>query len=86
MSLRQRITPDHLLGRLNATYRFFAWGVMPIGALVGGLIAEVLGLEAVFLIAGVVSLSMLAFKRILTDATLDAAELPAAEHESAAAG
>ncbi len=41
VSLRQRITPDHLLGRMNATYRLFAWGVMPIGALLGGIVAEV---------------------------------------------
>jgi Na+/melibiose symporter-like transporter len=26
VSLRQRITPDRLLGRVNAGYRFFAWG------------------------------------------------------------
>ena len=51
VSLRQRITPDHLLGRMNATYRLFAWGVMPIGALLGGLVAEVLGLRAVFVLA-----------------------------------
>jgi hypothetical protein len=40
VSLRQRIAPDHLLGRVNAGYRLFAWGTMPIGALLGGLIAE----------------------------------------------
>jgi MFS family permease len=32
VSLRQRITPDHLLGRVNAAYRLFAWGTMPLGA------------------------------------------------------
>jgi MFS family permease len=83
VSLRQRITPDHLLGRLNATYRLFAWGVMPIGALLGGLIAEVLGLRAVFLMAALVSVAMLYFRRYLGDDDLDAAERPA---ETAAPG
>lgn len=37
VSLRQSVIPDHLLGRVNSVYRFFAWGMMPIGAAVGGL-------------------------------------------------
>lgn len=79
VSLRQRIVPDHLLGRLNATYRLFAFGSMPIGAILGGLLAEVLGLPAVFIVAGLISLSMLWFRRTLTDAALDAAERAPAE-------
>lgn len=38
VSLRQSIIPDHLLGRVNSVYRFFAWGAIPIGALIGGLV------------------------------------------------
>jgi len=45
VSLRQTIIPDDLLGRVNSVYRFFAWGMMPIGSLVGGGIAS---LTAVF--------------------------------------
>ena len=71
VSLRQRITPDHLLGRVNAGYRFFAWGSMPIGALLGGLVAEAFGVVAVFIVAGLGSLAMLAFRVVLTDETLD---------------
>ena len=41
VSLRQSIIPDHLLGRVNSVYRFFAWGMMPIGSLIGGLIVVV---------------------------------------------
>lgn len=77
VSLRQRITPDHLLGRLNATYRLFAWGVMPIGALLGGLVAEFLGLRAMFLLASGVMLATLYFLRYLRDADLAAAEATA---------
>ena len=36
VSLRQSIIPSHLLGRVNSVYRFFAWGTIPIGALVAG--------------------------------------------------
>jgi MFS family permease len=51
VSLRQRITPDHLLGRVNAGYRLIAWGAMPLGALLGGVLGELLGVRAVFLAA-----------------------------------
>jgi MFS family permease len=36
VSFRQGLTPDHLLGRMNATMRFLVWGTMPLGGLVGG--------------------------------------------------
>ena len=38
VSLRQAIIPDHLLGRVNSVYRFFAWGMIPIGTAIGGVI------------------------------------------------
>ncbi|MCL1598734.1 MAG: MFS transporter [Actinomycetia bacterium] len=41
VSLRQTIIPDHLLGRVNSVYRFFAWGMMPIGLAIGGVIVSV---------------------------------------------
>ena len=41
VSLRQSIIPDHLLGRVNSVYRFFAWGMIPIGALIGGFVVSV---------------------------------------------
>ena len=42
VSLRQAITPDHLQGRMNATMRFIVWGTLPLGALFGGALAELL--------------------------------------------
>ena len=36
VSLRQTIIPDEILGRVNSVYRFFAWGMIPIGSLLGG--------------------------------------------------
>jgi len=38
VSLRQTIIPSHMLGRVNSVYRFFAWGMMPIGAAIGGVL------------------------------------------------
>ncbi|MDT0494091.1 MFS transporter [Streptomyces griseus] len=40
VSYRQRSVPPELLGRVNATVRFFAWGARPLGALLGGAVAE----------------------------------------------
>ena len=75
VSLRQRIVPDALLGRLNASYRLLAWGSQPIGAVLGGLIGEALGLQAVFLIAGFGSAALLfPLGLYVTDARIAAAE------------
>lgn len=43
VTFRQRITPPRLLGRMNASIRFCVWGVMPIGALLAGVIGEWIG-------------------------------------------
>lgn len=40
--LRQRLVPPELLGRVNSVYRFFAWGMMPIGALLGGVLVSLI--------------------------------------------
>jgi MFS family permease len=53
VSLRQLLTPDHLLGRVNATFEVIAWGVVPAGALFGGLAATAIGLRETLLIAAV---------------------------------
>jgi MFS family permease len=42
VSLRQSLIPSHLLGRVNSVYRFFAWGTIPIGTLLGGTLVSVL--------------------------------------------
>ena len=41
VSLRQALIPDHLLGRVNSVYRFFGWGMMPLGSLLGGAIVAI---------------------------------------------
>lgn len=57
-SLRQRLTPDALLGRTVGIYRVVAWGVMPLGALVGGVLADLGGLRAPFLASGALTLAI----------------------------
>lgn len=51
LSLRQAATPDHLQGRMNASIRFLMWWITPIGALVGGVLGEAIGLWPTLLIA-----------------------------------
>ena len=46
VSLRQSIIPSHLLGRVNSVYRFFAWGSLPIGTLIGGALVDLVELGA----------------------------------------
>lgn len=72
VSLRQLIPPNRLLGRINSGYRLFAWGARPLGALAGGLLGQVLGLRAVFLIMAVVMLSLLSAMTIVTDEAMSA--------------
>jgi len=67
VSLRQSIIPTHLLGRVNSVYRFFAWGSIPIGMLLGGGVVTVLthylsretSLRSLFFISTVVGLALL---------------------------
>jgi MFS family permease len=56
VSLRQRVVPAHLLGRVNSVYRMLGWGLMPIGALAGGLVAHAAGLRAPYIVAGLLCL------------------------------
>lgn len=74
VSLRQRIVPDHLLGRLNSAYRLFAWGTQPLGALAGGVVAELIGFRVLFLLAAAISISLLLARPIVTEARIRAAE------------
>jgi MFS family permease len=53
VSLRQEIVPAELLGRVNSVYRMLGWGLIPLGALTGGLVAHEFGLRAPFPVAGV---------------------------------
>jgi MFS family permease len=86
VSLRQAIIPSRLLGRVNSVYRFFAWGMMPVGALVGGLTVTVVteladrttALRATwFLSAAIHLLLWVVGRRSLTTARIEAARAAA---------
>jgi MFS family permease len=74
VSLRQRVAPDRLLGRVNAGYRLLAWGSMPLGAALGGSLAELFGLRATFAISSAVGIALLFLRPFITDARIAAAE------------
>ena len=60
VGLRQAITPDRMLGRMNATMRLIVWGTIPIGALIGGILGTVFGLLPVLWVSAIgTSLSFL---------------------------
>ena len=53
ISLMQAITPDRLLGRMNASRRFLVWGVIPLGGLVGGALASTVGLRPTLFVGAI---------------------------------
>ena len=60
VSLRQRIIPTELFGRVNSVYRFIGTGSIGIGALIGGQIAYSTNLRMPFLVAAIIGLGALA--------------------------
>ncbi|MFG2078534.1 MFS transporter [Nonomuraea maritima] len=54
VGLRQEHVPSELLGRVNSVYRMLGWGLMPLGALAGGLVAHTFGLRAPYLVSAAI--------------------------------
>ncbi len=81
VSLRQAITPNHLLGRVNGVYRFFSFGAIPVGAVIGGvlvaglspLVGRSFALQAPIVLAGAVQLLLF----VVIAPKLDTAKLDA---------
>jgi MFS family permease len=66
VTVRQRLCPPHLLGRVNATLRFLIMGMFPLGALLGGALGEFIGLRATLWVSGgLIALSTLPVHRAL---------------------
>lgn len=57
VTLRQSLTPDRLQGRMNAVFRLFYWGTMPLASLLGGFLGDRLGAGSALIVAGVISLA-----------------------------
>ena len=60
-SMRQRMVAPGMLGRVGGASRTLAYGLMPVGALLGGLVAEQWGLSAVFVGATAVCVAAVAY-------------------------
>jgi MFS family permease len=95
VSLRQALIPDGILGRVNSVYRFFGWGMLPIGAALGGAIVAgtetFLGrewaLRAPFLFAFVVHAGLFFYVLPrLNSARIEAARARAQEPEMGSSG
>ena len=95
VSLRQAVIPDRLLGRVNSVYRFFGWGAIPIGALLGGALVALLdgplsrewALRMPWIVAGLGQLLLAAvLARTLTSARIDAARAGGAVEDPLAVG
>jgi MFS family permease len=52
MSLRQALIPEELFGRVQGGYRTLVWGGIPLGALLGGVLADATSVPTVFVVAG----------------------------------
>jgi MFS family permease len=82
VSLRQSLIPSHLLGRVNSVYRFFAWGTIPIGTLLGGTLVTVLqpglgremAFRSVYFTASALGFILFIYAiRVLTEAKIETA-------------
>ncbi|MFI7695831.1 MFS transporter [Nonomuraea sp. NPDC049655] len=64
ITYRQTTVPEQLLGRVNASFRSLMWSSVPLGALLGGIVAQQFGVRTalwVFMIGRVVSFVPLLF-------------------------
>jgi MFS family permease len=75
VGLRQAITPDRMLGRMNATMRLIVWGTIPIGALIGGILGTVFDLVPVLWVSAIGA--SLSFLPVLLSPVRTLREIPA---------
>lgn len=73
MSLRQSLIPDELRGRVASDARTIAFGAIPIGAILGGVLADLVGLRApYFLSAAVYGVALVLVARVVSNAKIAA--------------
>ncbi len=84
VTFRQRITPPRLLGRMNASVRFVVWGVMPIAALISGVLGTWFGVVTVLWIGAIGQLLSALF--VVTGPFWSLRELPDVHTEAPATG
>lgn len=71
ISLRQLVVPEHLQSRVNAYARMISWGGTPFGALLGGLLTQVLPIRLALLIlaSGLLMSLLIGYGSPLTEKT-----------------
>ncbi|MER6348678.1 MFS transporter [Streptomyces sp. NPDC001595] len=82
VSLRQRLAPPGMLGRVTSGYRIAAWGTMPLGAALGGVLAEDVGPGAPWAAAGLLLLACLPLLRRVPSAPPERADAAAGSESS----
>ena len=86
VSFRQAITPLPMQGRMNATMRFIVWGTIPIGAVVGGIIATAVSVHAAIWV-GTIGMFLAVLPVLLTRVrTLRDMPTPAGDEPTAGVG
>ena len=71
VSLRQRIVPAKLFGRVNSVYRWLVWGSISVGAAHGGIVARQFGLRAPFFVgAGMGAIALITLSSSVTPSTM----------------
>jgi MFS family permease len=74
-SIRQRLVPGELLGRVYSASRFVSWGIGPIGAMLAGFVAELWGIRTMFAIGGIMSIGLFVlFLRLIPPQMLESGE------------
>jgi MFS family permease len=72
--LRQVLVPDSLRGRVISAFRVLGFGAVPVGSVVGGVLASAFGLRAPFFFgAGLLAVTSVVLWRALTEARIEAA-------------
>ncbi len=74
VSYRQAICPLRMQGRMNATIRFLVWGTMPIGGIIGGILATTVGVHEAIWIGALLGLTAALFP--LLSPVRDIREMP----------
>jgi MFS family permease len=74
VSLRQQLIPQEMFGRVNSVYRWFAWGSMPVGAAIGGIIADQSNQRVPYLAAAIcIAVGIAVMSKTVTRSSLAAA-------------
>jgi Na+/melibiose symporter-like transporter len=57
ISVRQVLVPDTLLGRVGGALNLLGWGIVPLGALIGGLLGQTIGLRSTLLLGAILEVA-----------------------------